>query len=99
MKINKTLKQIGSIGELTEALLDEVVKGVTIAVVSELVVARGEFLEALSGDGGEVAREFRVLGEDHGSTSHKAVDQRLLPHRRRPSSETLAQTLDFSMDW
>ena len=51
-----------------------------IAIVGELVVARGELLEALGRDVGEIAREFRVFREDHRPPCHEAVDQRLLPH-------------------
>lgn len=51
-----------------------------IAVVRELVVGGGEFLEALRGDSGEVAGELSVLGKDHGPTRHETVDQRLLAH-------------------
>ena len=66
--------------ELTESILDEVVEGVAVAVVGELVVGGGEFLEALRGDSGEVAGELGVLRQDHGAARHEAVDQRLLPH-------------------
>lgn len=65
---------------LTESILDEVVEGVPVAVVGKPVVARGELLEALRRDRGEVALELRVLGQDHRPTRHEAVDQRLLPH-------------------
>ena len=66
---------------LTESVLDEVVEGVAVAVVGELVVAGGELLQALGGDGGEVAGELGVLGQHHGAPRHERVDQRLLPHR------------------
>ena len=52
----------------------------SVAVVGELVVAGGELDEALGGDGGEVARELGVLGEDDRAAGHERVDQRLLPH-------------------
>ena len=52
-----------------------------VAVVGELVVAGGELLQALRGDGGEVAGELGVLGQHHGAPRHERVDQRLLPHR------------------
>ena len=52
-----------------------------VAVVGELVVAGGELLQALGGDGGEVAGELGVLGQHHGAPRHERVDQRLLPHR------------------
>lgn len=67
------------------AIVDEVVEGVVIAAVGELVVGGREFLKALKGDGVEVSAEFGELGEDHGSTRDEGVDQRLLllvrPHR------------------
>lgn len=72
--------------ELTESVLDEVVEGVAVAVVGELVVARGELLEALRRDGGEVAGELRVLGQDDRAAGHERVDQRLLPHVLLPLS-------------
>jgi hypothetical protein len=59
---------------------------VAVAVVGELVVAGGELLQALGGDGGEVAGELGVLGQHHGATRHERVDQRLLPHRPRLGS-------------
>ena len=65
---------------VTEAIFDEVVEGVAIAVVGELVVGGGEFLEALRGDAREIASELGVLGHNHRSSGHEAVDQRLLPH-------------------
>ena len=66
--------------EPTESVFDEEVKGVAIAAVVELVVGGREFLEALRSDAGEIAGEFSVFGEDHRSSGHEAVDQRLLPH-------------------
>lgn len=51
-----------------------------ITVVSELVVSSGKFLETLTGYAGEIAGEFRVLGEDHGAPRHEAIDQGLLAH-------------------
>ena len=54
-----------------------------VAVVGELVVSRRKLLEALRSYAGEVAGEFRELGENHRPTRHEAVDQRLLPHRFR----------------
>lgn len=77
---------------LTKSILNEVIEGVAIAVVRELVVGGGEFLEALRGDSGEVSGELSVLGEDHGPTRHEAVDQRLLAHS--DSRKTLGQMAD-----
>lgn len=45
----------------TEAVINEVVKSVAVAIVSELVVARRKFLETLSSYAGEVSGELRVL--------------------------------------
>jgi hypothetical protein len=66
--------EAGGGGALTEAVLDEVVEGVAVAVVGELVVAGGELLEALRGDGGEVAGELRVLCQHHRAARHERVD-------------------------
>lgn len=73
-------------GAITESVVDMVVEGVAVAVVGELVVARGELLEALRRDGGEVAGELRVLGQDDRAAGHERVDQRLLPHVLLPLS-------------
>lgn len=67
-------------GGLTEAVFDEVIKGVAIAIVGELVVGGRKLLEALRGDAGEISGELCVLGQNHSASSHEAVDQRLLPH-------------------
>ena len=48
--------------EITEAVIDEIVKGVAIAVVSELVVGSRKFLETLRSYAGEVSCEFGVVG-------------------------------------
>jgi hypothetical protein len=66
----------------TEAVVDEVIEGVAIAVVGEPVVGGREFLQALGGYAREVSGELRELGHDHRPSRHKAVDQRLLAHRR-----------------
>ncbi|RWW62936.1 hypothetical protein BHE74_00029908 [Ensete ventricosum] len=68
----------GSIESLS--VLDEVVEGVPVTIVGELVVASEELLQALSGDAVEVARELGVLCQDHRPPRDEAVDQRLLPH-------------------
>ncbi|GMQ07943.1 hypothetical protein CsSME_00051915 [Camellia sinensis var. sinensis] len=65
---------------ISEAVFDEIVEGVAIAVVGELVVGGREFLEALRSDAREISGEFGEFGENHCSSSHEAVDQRLLPH-------------------
>lgn len=74
----------------TESVLDEIIEGVAIAVVGELVVRSRKLLEALRGDGSEIPGELRILSKDHRSSSHKAVDQRLLPHfQKNPNSATI----------
>lgn len=65
---------------LTKSILNEVIEGVAVAVVGELVVGGGEFLEALRGDSVEVPGELGVLGQDDSPTRHEAVNQRLLAH-------------------
>lgn len=68
---------------LTETIFDEVVEGIAVAVVGELIIAiarRRKFLQALWSNAGEVAGEISVVGEDHRVSRHEAEDQRLLPH-------------------
>ena len=69
---------------LTVTVLDEVIEGVAVAVVGELVVASGELLQALSSDAVEVTRELRELRQNHRSPRDEAVDQRLLSHLHDP---------------
>ena len=69
----------------TIAIFDKVVEGMAIAVIGELVVGGREFLEALRSDAGEIPGELREFSEGHRSTSHEAVDQRLLAHRHKPN--------------
>jgi hypothetical protein len=66
---------------ITESIVDVVVEGVAVAVVAEPVVVGRELLEALRGDGGEVAGGLGVVGQHRGAAPHEAVDQLL---RRRP---------------
>lgn len=66
--------------KLTEAILNKVIKSMAIAVIGKLVIGSRKFLEALRGDAGEISGELCVLGKNHRTTSHKAVDQRLLAH-------------------
>lgn len=47
--------------EITKAVLDEIVKSVSIAGVSELVISRRKLLETLRSDAGEIAAEFSVF--------------------------------------
>ena len=73
----------------TESILDEIIEGVAIAIVGELIVRSRELLEALRGDASEISAETCILGDDHRSSSHKTVDQRLLHHfRKNPDSTT-----------
>jgi hypothetical protein len=50
------------IRNITKSVLDMVVEGVAVAVVGEAVVGRRELLQALCGDGGEVAGGLGVIG-------------------------------------
>lgn len=79
---------------VTESIIHEVVEGVTIAVVGELVVRGGEFLEALCRHAGEVSGEPSVFSEDNGAASNEAVDQRLLSHRRNHNRRTKRRKID-----
>nr|ACU16566.1 unknown [Glycine max] len=63
---------------ISESVVDEVVEGVAVTVVGELVVGGRELLEALERDCVEVATEFSVLGENHRAARHERVDQRSL---------------------
>ena len=65
---------------LTEAIFDEVIEGVTVAIVGKLVVGRRKLLEALCSDGSKVPFKLSILGENHRPTSDEAVDQILLSH-------------------
>lgn len=78
---NKGWQEIRKRGKITESIIDEVVEGVAVAVVSELVVRGREFLEALQGYACKVAAEVSVLCQDQRPTCDEAVDQGLLPHR------------------
>ena len=69
--------------KVTESIIDEIVEGMSIAIVSELVIGGGKLLEALRGYSGEIPGELRVLCENHSTARNKAVDQGLLPHGRR----------------
>ncbi|KAF8394171.1 hypothetical protein HHK36_020377 [Tetracentron sinense] len=68
------------------ARASQIIEGVTVAVVSELVVGGRELLKALRSDAGEIASKFGEFSEDHGSSSNEAVNQRLLAHLRNPRS-------------
>jgi hypothetical protein len=63
--------------------MEEEVEGVPIAGVAEpsrrpgAGGAGGQPLQALRGDGGEVAGELRVLGQHRRAASHERVDQPL----------------------
>jgi hypothetical protein len=62
----------------TEAAVDEEVEGVAVAGVGGSGAVGGQLLEALDGDGAEVAGEGGVLRQHDGALGHKAVNQRLL---------------------
>ena len=64
--------------ERTETTVNEEVEGVAIAGVGGPGAVGGQLLQALHGDGAEVAGEGRVLGQHHGALGHEAVYQRLL---------------------
>uniref|UniRef100_A0A2P2JY15 Vesicle-associated membrane protein n=1 Tax=Rhizophora mucronata TaxID=61149 RepID=A0A2P2JY15_RHIMU len=66
-----------------EAIFNEVIEGVAVAVVGKPVIGSGEFLEALRGDACEIAGELSVFRQNHRAPRHEAVDQRLLPHISR----------------
>jgi len=53
---------------------------VAVAIVGESVIRRRKLLQTLRGNGGKISRKFCVLCKNHGPTSHKAIDQSLLPH-------------------
>jgi hypothetical protein len=58
-----------------------VVECVAVAVVGEAVVVRRELLQALGGDGGEVAGDLGMVGQHGGAARHEAIHQlALLPH-------------------
>lgn len=81
----------------TEAAVDEEVKGVAIAGVGGSGAVGGKLLEALDGDGAEVAGEGGVLRQHDGALGHEAVNQRLLAAvhgaRSRPPQKPLMETL------
>lgn len=69
----------GAVG-LTETVVNEIIKGVAIAIVGEFVIGGGEFLEALKSNGIEIPAVLGILSENHGAASDESVDQRLLRH-------------------
>ena len=71
---------------ITESVVDVIVEGVAVAVVAEPVVVGGELLEALRGDGGEVAGDLGVVGQHHGAARHEAVDQLLRRRHLSPAA-------------
>lgn len=94
-KIDQIARQ--GIRGLTVTILDEVIEGVAVAIVGKLVAGGGELLEALGGDGGEVAGELGVFRQDHRPSGDETIDQRLLPHlpatRRRNRNPRSAEAL------
>jgi len=67
----------------TESIFNKIIESVAITIVGESVVGRRKLLQALRGNGGEVPRKLSVLSKNHGASSHKAIDQRLLPHLQK----------------
>uniref|UniRef100_A0A7C8YJQ1 Uncharacterized protein n=1 Tax=Opuntia streptacantha TaxID=393608 RepID=A0A7C8YJQ1_OPUST len=65
---------------VSEAVVNEIVEGMAIAVVSELAARRREFLKALRGDSGEISLKFSVFSDDDRPPGNKTVNQGLLPH-------------------
>lgn len=66
--------------ELTEAVVDEVIEGMAITIISKLVVGSRKLLETLKSNGIEIAAELCVLGQKNSSASHEGVDESLLSH-------------------
>jgi hypothetical protein len=62
----------------TEVAVGEEVEGVAVAGVCGSGAVWAKLLEALDGDGAEVAGEGGVLGQHGGGLGHEAVYQRLL---------------------
>jgi len=78
----------------TEAAVDEEVEGVAVAGVGGSGAVWGKLLEALDGDGAEVAGEGRVLRQHDGALGHEAVNQRLLAAvHGAPPQKPLTETL------
>ena len=71
---------VGWGGGITESFVDVVVEGVAVTVVAEAVVVGGELLQALCGDGGEVAGDLGVVGQHHGAARREAVYQPPVAH-------------------
>lgn len=70
---------------ITIAILDKKIESVVVTVVGELIVRGRELLKALGSNRWEVASELSVLGQDHGSSGHEAVNESFLTHCLRPS--------------
>ena len=68
---------------LTITIFDQEIKGMMVAIVSELIIGRRKFLKALIRNRRKVSGELRELRQDHGSSSHKAVNERVLTHLLR----------------
>lgn len=64
----------------TVAFLNEIVEGVPVASVSELVVVRWKFLQTLHCNCTKVARKSCVLSQHCRAPGYKAVDKRLSSH-------------------
>lgn len=65
---------------LTKTAIDKIVEGVSVAVVSELVVAGRQLLKTLRCDWCEIPSELRVFCKNYSAACDRGVDQRFLPH-------------------
>lgn len=64
----------------TVSIFDEIIEGMSIAIVSEFATRSRQLLQTLRSNGGEIPFEFRVFRQYHRAPRHKTVDQRLLTH-------------------
>lgn len=58
-----------------------------ITGVSELTLVGRQFVQALNSDGAEVTGEGSVLCENHRSSGHEAVDERIAPHQESKTQQ------------
>lgn len=54
-----------------------------VAIISELIVSRRKFLKTLIRNRWKISGELSKLGQDHSSSSHEAVNKRVLTHLLR----------------
>lgn len=60
--------------------MQDVIKGMAITGIGVSVVCRRKLLKTLLCNGGEIARELRVLSKDHRSSCHECVNKWFLSH-------------------